>query len=844
MLSVTSQFSIVIQPEKAQNMKKLHYYFMSLLAALLLQVAAMAQQKIGQISGKVISSGKPVEAVTVALLKATDSTLAKTAVTDKNGEYNFDKIAEGNYIISISGIGYATTFSNLISVSATNSILIVPAIQLATNAAELANVAVATKKPFIENKIDKMVVNVDASPTSTGLTAMEVLEKSPGVTVDNDGNISVKGKQGVIILMDGKPTYLSGQDLANYLRNLSSNQLESIEIMTQPSAKYDAAGNSGVINIKTKKNKNNGFNGTISNTAMFANYYKNASNLNLNWRKNKVNLFVNYGLSSFIGFNELTIDRQFRKDENTNPHRYLEQTSFAKFRGLPHNFKVGADYFANKQTTIGVVVTGLIDNRQFRSEGNNLIYDSLRNQVQNNVSVSQTKDPWTNLGFNLNFRRVLDKKGSEITADADYVFYRTKGRQFSDNYLYNANGNLAEDPYLLRGYLPADIDIFTFKADYSKPLAGDAKLEAGIKTSYVATDNDAQYTAWSTTQNNWIKDSRSNHFIYKENINAAYLNIQKQIKKLGIQLGLRSEQTIAKGHQIVNNSKFKRDYTKLFPTAYFNYKANDNNTIVLSYGRRIERPGYQDLNPFQYILDRYTYREGNPYLQPQFSHNVELSYNYKGQLNISANYTTTSDIINDVLKTIKDGENFTTFQTKENIASRRNMGIAINYNKPIKKWWSLNMFGNVFNNDYEGMINNEKVDGNFTSFTFNMNNQFTFDKGWTAEFSGFYNHTNLMSSVLVIRPMGTFSLGVGKQVLNKKGSIRINIRDPFWLQKFKGTTTMDSFTANIGSRWDNRRLHITFTYKFGKGNAQQQPRKRNSGAQEELNRVNAGGGQG
>ncbi len=825
-------------------MKKINHYIILLLTLLLCHAATFAQQKIGQISGTVITAGKPVEGLTVSLLRSKDSVLTKAAVTDAKGQYSFEKIAIGTYFIRLSGIGYNTVQSDVVSISAEQSAVTFATLAVEKQSAELANVAIVSKKPFIENKIDKMVVNVDASPTNTGLTAMEVLEKSPGVTVDNDGNISVKGKQGVIILMDGKPTYLSGQDLANYLRNLSSNQLESIEIMTQPSAKYDAAGNSGVINIKTKKNKNNGFNGNISNTAMFANYYKNASNININWRKNKVNLFANYGFSSFIGFNELTIDRKFRKDENTNPNRYLEQTSFAKFRGLPHNFKVGADYFADKQTTIGVVVTGLIDNRQFRSEGNNLIYDSLRNQVQNNVSVSQTKDPWTNLGFNLNFRRVLDKKGSEITADADYVFYRTKGRQFSDNYLYNANGSLAEDPYLLRGYLPADIDIFTFKADYSKPLPGDAKLEAGIKASYVETDNDAQYTAWSATQNNWIKDGRSNHFIYKENINAAYLNVQKQIKKLGIQLGLRSEQTIAKGHQIVNNSKFKRDYTKLFPTAYFNYKANDNNTIVLSYGRRIERPGYQDLNPFQYILDRYTYREGNPYLQPQFSHNVELSYNYKGQLNISANYTTTTDIINDVLKTIKDGENFTTFQTKENIASRRNIGLAINYNKPIKKWWSLNMFGNVFNNDYDGMINNEKVDGNFISFTFNMNNQFTFDKGWTAEFSGIYNHTNLMSSVLVIRPMGMFSLGVGKQVLNKKGSIRINIRDPFWLQKFKGSTTMDSFVANIGSRWDNRRLNITFTYRFGKGNAQQQPRKRNSGAQEELNRVNAGGGQG
>jgi len=824
-------------------MKKYYYFIITLVVFFLTTTGVMAQQKIGQVSGTVVNDAKPVAGLTAALLRAKDSALAKTAVTDNSGNYSFEKIAEGDYIVRISGVGYATVHSAPIQITAAQFSIVVPAIAIEKQSAQLDNVAVVSKKPFIENKIDKTVVNVEASPTSTGLNTLEVLEKSPGVTVDNDGNISVKGKQGVIVLMDGKPTYLSGQDLANYLRNLPSNQLETIEIMTQPSAKYDASGNSGIINIKTKKNKNNGFNGTITNNATFANYYKNSSSLNMNWRKNKVNVFANYGFSSIVGFNDIQINREFRANDKTNAHRYFEQTTFGKFKGYPHNFKVGADYFASKQTTLGVAITGLVDNRQFRSEGSSDIYDSLRNKVQYNRSVSQTKDPWTNLGFNLNFRQLLDKKGKEITADADYVFYRTKGNQFSDNYLYNANGSLAEDPYLLRGYLPADIDIFSFKADYTQPLKGEAKLEAGVKTSYVETDNDAQYTAWSAAQNGWVKDGRSNHFIYKENINAAYVNVQKQMKKLGVQLGLRAEQTIAKGHQLVNNSKFNRNYTKLFPTAYFSYKSNDANTFGLSYGRRIERPGYQDLNPFQYLLDRYTYREGNPLLQPQFSHNVEFTYNFKGQLNIAANYTATSDIINDVLKTIPDGANYNTFQTKENIANRKNFGLAISYNKPIKKWWNMNLFANTYNNDFEGMINNEKVDVNFTSFSFNMSQQFTFNKGWTAELSGFYNHTNLVSSVILARPMGMFAFGAGKQILNKKGTIRVNVRDPFWLQKFRGSTEMDSFVAKINSRWDNRRLTVTFTYRFGKGNAQPQ-RKRSSGAQEELNRVNAGGGQG
>jgi outer membrane receptor protein involved in Fe transport len=806
--------------------------------------AAFAQGKIGKVSGSIQSTdGKALESITVSLLRSKDSAIAKTSITNKQGEFEFDKISEGKYIVAVSAVGYQNHFSQAIEITASNPVFKIQSISLATAEKKLGDITVVSKKPFIENKIDKMVVNVEASTTSTGLSAMEILEKSPGVTIDNDDNISVKGKQGVIILIDGKPSYLSGKDLANYLRNMPANQLDQVEIMTQPSAKYDASGNSGIINIKTKKNKANGFNATYSGSAIFANYFKNTNNLTFNWRKNKLNLFGNYGYSNWVGFNDIKIQREFRKNENTPSNRYFDQATFGKFKGYPHNFKLGADYYASKNTTIGGAITGSVDDRSFTSTGRSDIYDSLHQFVQYNQSSSQTKDPWTNVGFNLNFRQLLNTKGRELTADADYVLYRTKGNQYSDNYLYDANGIQVENAYLLKGYLPANIDIYSFKTDYVHPLGNEAKIEAGLKVSYVETDNDAQYTRYDQGQVKWVTDTtRSNHFLYKENINAAYINFSKQYKKLGVQLGLRAEQTIAKGNQIVKNSAFSRNYTQVFPTAYFSYKINDNNTLGLSYGRRIERPGYQDLNPFQYLLDRYTYREGNPYLQPQFSHNVEFSYNYKGQLNISTNYTNTTDIINDVLTTTKDGDNYITSQTKQNIATRRNLGLAINYNKQLQKWWSMNMFFNVYNNNYEGIINNEKISLDITAFTANLSNQFNFGKGWTGELSAFYNSKNLVSSVILAQPQGMFSLGGGKQILQQKGSIRINVRDPFWLMKFKGNTTMDKFVTNIQSKWDNRRFIISFSYRFGK-TLQQQQRKKSSASQDEQNRVNTGGQQ-
>jgi outer membrane receptor protein involved in Fe transport len=350
--------------------------------------------------------------------------------------------------------------------------------------------------------------------------------------------------------------------------------------------------------------------------------------------------------------------------------------------------------------------------------------------VQYNEALSQTKDPWTNVGFNINLQQKLDTSGQEITADADYLFYRTKGRQYSNNYLYNADGTLLggaynnPNPYLLNGYLPADIDIFSIKSDYQTSFKKNATFEAGFKVSYVKTDNDAQYTLYNNDSKLWQRDdARSNHFLYKENINAAYVNLQKQFKKFGVQLGLRAEQTIADGEQTAQNvAPFHLNYTKLFPTSYISYKINDTNTLALSYGRRIERPGYQQLNPFQYQLDRYTYQQGNPTLQPQFSHNIEFSYNYKGQFNVAINYTTTKNIINDVLKNVKlNGDsNYTTFQTTENIASNTNIGISISYNKQIRKWWTLNAFANVYNNKYEGVIDGENINLSLTSLNTNV----------------------------------------------------------------------------------------------------------------------------
>lgn len=442
-------------------------------------------------------------------------------------------------------------------------------------------------------------------------------------------------------------------------------------------------------------------------------------------------------------------------------------------------------------------------------------------------------------------RRTLNASGREFTADLDRIQYNTGSKQSSNNYNYLPDDVLSGRPFLLRGDLPAEITIYSGKADYTHPLTKESKLEAGVKSSIVTTDNDARYTLYNQTENKWkVDNTRSNRFKYRENINAAYINYSRQIKKWGIQTGLRMENTIAKGVQAGNavqkDTSFRKNYTQLFPTAYLSYALNGKNQFGLSYGRRIERPNYQDMNPFQYFLDQYTYRQGNPNLTPQFTHNIELSHNYRKVLNTTLSYSVTTDILNDILK--QNDQTKVTFQTKENIAKRQTLGLSVSYNAPLKKWWTNSFFMNVNHSRYEGIVSNKLLDVSLVSAMFNASEQFQFAKTWTAEVNGFYRTSMLETGMFLIRPMGVVSFGFGKQILKNKASLKLNVYDPFYIQKVKVVIDYENIDAVVLNRWDNRRVGITFIYRFSKGQNTQPQRRKNNSTQEEQNRVGGGNG--
>ena len=813
--------------------------FITLLITIItLSFASQAQKSLGKVSGQVIDGNtKTIEAATITLLRAKDSSVAKISAANKNGDFVFENVIEGKYFVSITAVGHTKGFSELFEITQTNTNVTLKTIELVPVAKNLTGVTVAAKKPLIEQKIDRTIVNVEASITNVGTSALEVLEKSPGVSIDKDGNISLKGKQGVQVYIDGRPSYLSGADLANYLRSLSSNQLDQIEIMTNPPAKYDAAGNAGIINIKTKKTKQFGYSGSISSTWSQGRYPKVSESFNFNYRKNKLNLFTTLGYNYRKNWQDLDIQRKFIEHSTKEIKSHFDQESRIKDEGQSYNAKVGFDYFVNKKTTFGAVFTGYYNPGLFTNQSDVLISDA--NQVLLSQTLAKTSNDreWKNFSTNVNFRHLLDTTGQEITADFDYLTYRTSNSQYLVNAYYDPNGMPTKKADTLLGSLPQEIDIYSAKIDYTLPLKKGAKFEAGVKTSFVETDNNAIYD--SVNYGMSVPDyGRSNHFIYEENVNAAYVNYSRPLtKKWFGQFGLRLENTNATGDLVTTGQKFDRHYTQLFPTAFIQYKASEKNSFVLNYGRRIQRPNYQDLNPFILFLDKYTFEQGNPNLQPQFAHNIELTHSFKGIINTTLNYTKTTDIINEVLEQNTDKNE--TYVKKDNIAKQRQYGISVSASGTIKKLWTPNLWVNLYNNAFEGVINGDHVKTGATTLQANLQNQFKLGKTLSAELSGYYNSGGVQG-VFQIKSFGMVNMGISQQVFKGKGTLRLTGRDIFRTQKIKGHIEYSNIDASFQQRRDSRQVALGFTYRFAKGKVGNTPKRKTGGANDEQNRVKTG----
>ncbi|RDC56689.1 TonB-dependent receptor [Pedobacter chinensis] len=768
---------------------------------------------------------KAIENVTVQLLLANKLTLIKAGITDKNGIAAFTEPKANNYIFKISAIGFVTQQTAVVkSPFNTNSMTI----NLVAADKNLEDVSVIGKKQFIQRAQGKTIVNVDAAVTNTGTTVLEVLEKSPGVTVDRNGGISLQGKSNVLVMIDDKQTYLSGTELNNLLSNMSSSQVNQIELITNPSAKYDASGNAGIINIKTRKNKQEGFNGSIITSFGHGKYHKNNNSLMLNYRKGRFNSFANYSVNLNKSFTNIDAYRRYF-DNNENISAVLDQSSrfFGKNHG--HLLKTGLDFYASEKTTVGLTLTGNLSNRDGGSEAI-ANWKNSSGQIDSAIATYSTTDfKLKNGAINLNLKHTINKN-QELSADLDILKYIIDNNQTFTNKLLAAGGYIRGS----QATIPSDLRIFSAKVDHNIHFGKNQKLESGFKSSSISTDNIAAYQSYDGTT--FSEDlNKSNHFLYQENINALYSSFETKFDKFNAQAGLRYENTNYKGNQLGNrirpDSTFSKNYGNLFPSGYISYALDSLNTFSLTASRRIDRPAYQRLNPFVFIINKYTYQRGNPFFLPQYSWNLELTHQFKQVLTTTVSYSVIKDYFSQLF--LSEGTDILVY-TEGNVGRMHNLGLSIALQVAPFKWWSVNA-QSTFNykklNGYQNINYSSSVNQLLSS----LNNQFTINKGLSAEISGFYITTARNDLQELLYPTGQLSAGLSQSILKGKGSLKLSARDIFYTQAMEGLTDFPGANEYFTLTRDSRVVNLAFTYRFGK--PLKAVKRSTGGAADEINRA-------
>ncbi len=779
--------------------------------------------------------GKGLDKTTVSLLKSKDSSVIKLSVTDNDGRFSF-QVEPGQYLVSLSHVGYLPQFSKVIDATAgdasTGDIGMIKADKA------LQGVTVTSQKPMVEVKADKTILNVEGTINSVGQDALELLRKSPGVMLDKDDNISLAGKNGVQVYIDGKPSPLSGTDLTNYLKSLQSAQIEAIELITNPSAKYEAAGNAGIINIKLKKNKTYGTNGSVNAGYGIGKFGKYNAGIALNHRNKYVNLFGNYN------YNHGDNASNFRM-RNIRFDTLFQQLNSINFQNNSHGFKAGLDYFINAKSTIGAMVNGNLASNDIRSSGpmtftyNGILDRTLYAESNNDINRD-------NVNTNLNYRYAVTG-GKELNIDADYGFFKIRSNQMQPNVYKDAAGNTIGS-YTYNMIAPTDIDLYSVKADYEQNFKG-GRLGIGGKVGFVNTDNDFQ--RYNVFPGSKVLDTlKSNTFQYKENINALYVNYNKGFKGYMVQFGLRAENTHSKGTSTgftkgttdyePYDSSFDRNYTDLFPSASLTFNKNPMKQWSFTYSRRIDRPAYQDLNPFEFKLNEYTYMKGNTLLRPQYTNSFGITNIYKFRLTTALNYSHVKDIFAQLPDTVEKTKGFL---TKKNLATQDIVSLNISY--PFQyKWYSFfataNSFYSLYQADFGG--GDRKINQKVFAFTYFMQNSFKLGKGWTGELSGYYSSPTVWQGVIKAKSMGFVDAGLQKTLFNNKANLKLAVSDIFKTLRFRGSTTFAGSDSHVKGHWESRQFKVNFTYRFG-SNQVKAARQRKTSLEEETNRANSSGGQ-
>lgn len=798
---------------------------------LLSQSLALSGQAQDLTLGGIVVSpeGTPVPDATINLVRVSDQTLVQFKFSDASGTFLFEQLNPEYLQIVVEHPDFAFFRSPPFELE--KDLKLAPFI-MEERSEDLAEVEVIVKKPFIEQLLDKTIINVDKSISNAGSTALQVLTKAPGVVIDQNDEIKMRGRSGVIVMIDGKPVPMSASDLANMLRGLPSNSIEKIELITNPSAKYEAAGSAGIIDIKLKKDSKIGTNGSLNTAFGQGRYFSTTQGLQLNHCGDNLNIFGNYSYSLHQNFTELDIYRKFL-NEGVVIGAYDQQNRF-KYSIESHTARIGADYNFSQSTFFGIAAYGLMIDFDRRNRNQSLLLDQQEEAQSFFVTRGNIDNKKPSGGFNINFRHTIDKAGREISGDLDYVLYQTSDFQAYHTEYFSLDHQYVRDPYILRGDLAGHLAIRSIKSDYSQPFPLiNGTFEAGAKVSIVEADNNLRFYDRSDG-GNVLDENISNHFLYEENINAAYANLKAEKQRFNFQFGLRIENTIARGNQVTTGSRFTRQYTQLFPSGFVGYKAGDDHDLGLSLSRRIDRPTYNQLNPFKTFLDPSTYTAGNPFLQPELSYSFEFTHTYSQKYMMKYSYTRTEDVIITVLSPDPNQEQVV-MQTTMNLATLDYYGFTATLPFSLGRWFTSTNNGTLYYSLYKGNLANTNLDKGRPTFTINSNNLIRISEDWSAELIGVYKSAEAYA-FLDIEPLWSASAGIQKRFSGGRGTVKMNLSDVFFTQKIHATTKLTGYSEKIFQVRDSRVLNIGITYRFGKSDLAP-VKQRKGGAEEEKGRV-------
>ncbi|MBB1285174.1 TonB-dependent receptor [Flavisolibacter sp. BT320] len=777
------------------------------------------------------NKGTVISGATVSLMQATDSSLVKLRVSAEDGSFHFAATDTGGYLLSVSSVGYVTTYSPILQGRNGEQVieLILPETQ-----AQMGAVVITAKKPLIQVKADRTVLNVEGTIAATGSTVLELLRKSPTVTVNSEDRISMAGKNDVQVYIDGRPLPLSSPDLAAYLKSMQSSEVEAIELITHPSAKFEAAGNAGIINIRMKKAKSYGTNGSATAGYNQGIYGKSNGTISLNHRTAKLNVFGNLGYNSGITHRALKVDR-FLQDSLFAQHGTQKENSQTL------NGKAGADFFINAEQTIGVLINGNLGTTWLTNNSYTEI-SALRSPPSRILKAdNRFSSERDHLGLNLNYQYTA-KAGRSLSLNADYGYYHLKGQQFQPNFYYDGSGRNLLKTVTYEMNTPTMINIYSAKADYEKPFAK-GRLAVGGKSSYVTTDNDFQRYNVNPTGNALDYD-RSNRFVYRESIHAAYLNYNRQWKNLQLQAGVRAENTsldgTSTGQKWINggyqpyDSTINSRYLNLFPSVAFTYSHHEVHQFSLTLSRRIDRPVYQDLNPFELKVDDYLVQRGNAWLRPQYTTGAGVGYVYKQKLNASLHYSLVKDLSAWLLDTTEGSRSVA---SKQNLASQKLWTLNLSYPFQHKAYaFFANMTGTYA--AYQGDFGpGRRIDQKAFGINLFMQHSLKFAKAWTAELTGFYYSPSLQESNIRVQGFWSADAGVQTKLLHDKATVKLALSDVFNTLQFRSKSSFGGQVVHYNTKNETRQVKLSVSFRLG-SNDVKSARQRKSGAEEEMKRVN------